>query len=459
MKNKRIQFGYIRDRVIRKLQGWKKRTFSQGGKEVLLKSVVQFIPTYTMSYFILPDSLVKDIEAACAHFLWGSSSDHKKVHWKKWADLCRSKSEGVFKAKYFHSSAIWHATANSNASYVWKSILWGRNLVVRGVRWRVGDGRSISVYNSRWIPTPHSFLVSSLGLFLLTTVHSLFLCSTIKFLWKKSRMLDYISAAKAGNMVDVAFWAKNQLSSDQFELFAMYTWEIWNLRNLWTHGKEAVIMSKELSWIPGYISSFKACTVTTHNLPRSPQPSRWTAPVFGQLRLDVDAAFDANSKSYGLGAVIRDSAGSLIVAGVWPGQYASSVGQAELMAVQAGLRMAKEYGLSSLIVYCDVVNEVAKLKMNYLLANEDGIVINDIKQLASTLNVVSFNYFSRTCNGVAHCLARNSFHRLSYEYWVGDAQPSWLVSTLLADIWKLIFSVKKKKRIIGPILLKKMYKI
>ena len=67
----------------------------------------------------------------------------------------------VFKAKYFHSSTIWHASANSKASYVWKSILWGRNLVAKGIRWRVGDGRSMSVYNSHWIPTPHSCLVSS----------------------------------------------------------------------------------------------------------------------------------------------------------------------------------------------------------------------------------------------------------------------------------------------------------
>ncbi|KAL5566623.1 hypothetical protein UlMin_029787 [Ulmus minor] len=147
----------------------------------------------------------------------------------------------------------------------------------------------------------------------------------------------------------------------------------------------------------------------------------------------MDAAFDANLKSYGLGAVIRDSAGSLIVAGVWPGQYASSVGQAELMAVKAGLQMAKEYGLSFLIVYCDAVNKVAKLKLNSLPTNEDGIVINDIKQLASTLNVVSFNYFSRTYNRVAHCLARNALHRLSFEHWFGDTQPSWLVSVLLVD--------------------------
>ena len=66
-----------------------------------------------------------------------------------------------------------------------------------------------------------------------TTVHSLFLCPKMKFLWKKSGMVDCLSAAKTGNMVDVAFWAKDQLSSNHFELFAMYTCEIWNLK---THG-------------------------------------------------------------------------------------------------------------------------------------------------------------------------------------------------------------------------------
>ncbi|KAL5550916.1 hypothetical protein UlMin_001092 [Ulmus minor] len=58
----------------------------------------------------------------------------------------------VFKARYFPSFSIWEATAKSNASYVWKSILWGRNLVAKGMRWRVGDGSSVSIYNSRWIP-------------------------------------------------------------------------------------------------------------------------------------------------------------------------------------------------------------------------------------------------------------------------------------------------------------------
>ncbi|KAL5539433.1 hypothetical protein UlMin_045908 [Ulmus minor] len=193
MRNKRIQFGYIRDRVVKKLQGWKEKIFSHGGKEVLLKAVVQAIPTYAMSCFMIPDSILKEIEAACAHFWWGSSPDHKRVHWKKWSDLCQPKAAGgmgfkdlslfnqallgkqvwritqkphslvaqVLKARYFPCSSIWEAEALSSASYVWKSILWGRNLVAHGMRWRVGNGSQISVYNSRWIPQPWNFQVCS----------------------------------------------------------------------------------------------------------------------------------------------------------------------------------------------------------------------------------------------------------------------------------------------------------
>ncbi|KAL5545509.1 hypothetical protein UlMin_005196 [Ulmus minor] len=67
----------------------------------------------------------------------------------------------VLKARYFPYSSIWEAEALSNASYVWKSILWGRNLVAHGMRWRVGNGSKISVYNSRWIPMPQNFKVCS----------------------------------------------------------------------------------------------------------------------------------------------------------------------------------------------------------------------------------------------------------------------------------------------------------
>ena len=76
MKNMCIQFGHIRDMVVRKPRGWKEKVFfffSQGGKEVLIKAAIQAIPTYAMSCFMIPYIIIRDIEAACARFWWGST--------------------------------------------------------------------------------------------------------------------------------------------------------------------------------------------------------------------------------------------------------------------------------------------------------------------------------------------------------------------------------------------------
>ncbi|KAL5556655.1 hypothetical protein UlMin_038891 [Ulmus minor] len=94
LRNKRLQFGYIRDQVVKKLRGWKKRLFSQGGKEVLLKSIIQAILTYVMSCFIIPDTIINEIEAVCAHFWWGSTPSHMRMHWITWDDLCQPKALG-----------------------------------------------------------------------------------------------------------------------------------------------------------------------------------------------------------------------------------------------------------------------------------------------------------------------------------------------------------------------------
>ena len=44
-------FAFLKERVWRKLQGWKGKLLSKAGKEVLIKAVAQSIPTYTMGGF------------------------------------------------------------------------------------------------------------------------------------------------------------------------------------------------------------------------------------------------------------------------------------------------------------------------------------------------------------------------------------------------------------------------
>ena len=84
----------LKDRVWKKLQGWKEKFLSKVGKEILIKSVIQAIPIYMMSIFRLPCGLVDQIHALFAKIWWGSSNTHRKIHWHSWSHTCLPKSKG-----------------------------------------------------------------------------------------------------------------------------------------------------------------------------------------------------------------------------------------------------------------------------------------------------------------------------------------------------------------------------
>ena len=65
---KKETFSYIRERVWHKIQGWKEKLLSQAGREILIKLVIQAMPTFTMGCFKLPKNLCKDIEALIRKF-------------------------------------------------------------------------------------------------------------------------------------------------------------------------------------------------------------------------------------------------------------------------------------------------------------------------------------------------------------------------------------------------------
>ena len=79
-KGKKASFNYIKERVWRKIQGWEGKLLSQAGREVLIKSVIQAIPTYTMGCFKIPLGLCNEIEAMIKKFLWGQRGDRRKIH-------------------------------------------------------------------------------------------------------------------------------------------------------------------------------------------------------------------------------------------------------------------------------------------------------------------------------------------------------------------------------------------
>jgi hypothetical protein len=61
-----------------------RRKISQGGKEVLIKTVIQAIPTYAMNVFQLPKLICNKINSMMARSWWRHKDNFSRISWMGW---------------------------------------------------------------------------------------------------------------------------------------------------------------------------------------------------------------------------------------------------------------------------------------------------------------------------------------------------------------------------------------
>lgn len=49
------------------------------------------------------------------------------------------------------------AKLGSNPSYIWRSILWGRQVLNKGIRWHIGNGKNVLIYKDNRLPRANTF--------------------------------------------------------------------------------------------------------------------------------------------------------------------------------------------------------------------------------------------------------------------------------------------------------------
>ena len=89
----RNRMNFIVERVMSKLAGWKSRFLSFTGRSMLVKSVMSTILNYVIQATALPTHLCEKLDKINRDFLWGSTSEKRRLHLVGWNKIIRPKEE------------------------------------------------------------------------------------------------------------------------------------------------------------------------------------------------------------------------------------------------------------------------------------------------------------------------------------------------------------------------------
>ena len=539
------------------------------------------------------DSLIKK-------FWWSERGDRRKIYWVKWETLTQAKSvvgigfkdlalfntallakqawcllhnkdsllHKVFKSKFFPNCSFMEAPHSPSGSYTWRSILKGREVLVRGARWRVGNGKSIKIWDDPWLPslehprilspvidglqeatvdclinlTPRSWdrdaflgyfapmetnLILKIplsptivedkliwphvsnGVYIVRSVyrflakeksdptsppfsqseapsvwdciwrlsvpnkvknflwracrealpvkmnlvrrrvieedvcchcnlkaedgfHALWDCSELSAIWETKIMWLFCRSKKFSNFYELT---KFVLESDgRPELFASITWTIWSCCIQLRTSNKALPLSQVIPSATQMLQEFTnvqpANPVQTVSLHRS--LPKWEPPPTSHLKVNFDGAVFRETEEVGLGVVVHDSHGKVLVALAKKIKLPSSSDEAEALAAVRAITLAMDLNLPSFIVEGDSEVVISALRKEEEYFSSFGHLICSIKHYLVFCNCFSFSHTRRLGNSLAHSLAKLARTIEGFSLWMKDIPPQ-IDDILLSD--------------------------
>ncbi|XP_075649960.1 uncharacterized protein LOC142620482 [Castanea sativa] len=390
------------------LKGWKEKLLSQAGREILIKEVIQAIPTYAMSCFKLPKGLIKELKSLVRKFWWGYRGEQRKIHWVWWLQTCEnSLFYKVFKAKFFLDSSIMECNSSNKGSYAWKSILQSRHVIDVGVVWRIGDGQSVQIREANWIPSLPATRTTSPPVGLPSSSMVSALIDSDSHSWKEDLIRHEFIPHEANLILgiplsvriipDKLVWLPS--SNGSYSTRSAYKLTVrvarnslpscsshaknhllWNDRNAARIGERKVELYQIRDKAKVLLSDFLHAQISPA---RASMPSnrlvRWSPPVQPHTKINFDAALFKEVDSAGIGIVVRNSSAT-----------------AEAFACRRAMEFAKEVSALDCIFEGDAEVLIKAICREDASNPEYGHDIEDILVLARDFFFISFNHVKRS---------------------------------------------------------------
>jgi hypothetical protein len=187
-------FQGVLNKMIKRLDPWKGKHMTSGGRLILTNSCLSSLPMYVMGFYSLPKGLHCKMDTIRSSFFWRGADDVFKYHMAKWISICKPKIHGglgiinteimnqclltkwiwkieagstdlwcrLVKAKYMHSGNFF-CSDQKGTSQFWSGLHKVKHMFKWGAEYRVFKGDKIRFWQDLWIGnTPLNIQYSSL---------------------------------------------------------------------------------------------------------------------------------------------------------------------------------------------------------------------------------------------------------------------------------------------------------
>ncbi|KAL0009952.1 hypothetical protein SO802_005060 [Lithocarpus litseifolius] len=257
-------------------------------------------------------------------------------------------------------------------------------------------------------------------------IRALWECGVAQGIWAGSLVKLQKCTQGQGDVLQLFDDLLKRLSTEEFELFLVLAWFIWNQRNLVIHGGKLKDPRQVLKRAEDFLDEYhQAQEQMLLMLSAQQQITGWQPPQSAKYKLNFDVAIFTDMGPSSVGAVIRNERGEVTVALSAMGPFVQDSEEAEIVACQKALEFAIDVGFTDLVIEGDNVNVMRAIDSNCMDSSRLGTVIEDIHCLVSGLRWSAVSCVKRSANAVAHCLAHFAKNVSEELVWIEDCpQPA-----------------------------------
>ncbi|KAL8135140.1 hypothetical protein AgCh_009970 [Apium graveolens] len=143
-RNKSVVLGYLKEKVKASIRSWNGKNISKPSKEIMIKTVAQPLPKFAMNVFLLPATLINEVEKEMSKFFWSySNKSNSRISSMSWERMSRHKHVG--------DKDFMDARLGGSPSFLWRSIFEAKQVISSGSCWRIGTGKKINNMAQPWL--------------------------------------------------------------------------------------------------------------------------------------------------------------------------------------------------------------------------------------------------------------------------------------------------------------------